>query len=107
MFDCNGNKHSPECPSRVDLAQKHSARIVDTVLQRNMIALFSVLGAELEGSTLALLIFPHCKVADVRVDFRPAFYLTTFQTCQIRPCWLKFPRPAGFCCEQREFNARN
>ena len=31
--------------------------IVDTVLQRDMIALFSVLGAELEGSSLALLIF--------------------------------------------------
>ena len=31
--------------------------IVDTVLQRNMIALFSVVGAELEGSSLALQIF--------------------------------------------------
>ena len=58
MFDCNGNKHSPKCPARVDLAQKLLGEdIVDTVLQRDMIALFSVLGAELEGSSLALQIF--------------------------------------------------
>ena len=54
---------------------------MDTVLQLDMIALFSVVGAELEGFSLALQIFPHCKMADVRVDFRSAFYSTIFQTC--------------------------